>query len=114
MNGHQCACDCARARQEAWARARLHTWMESLFTSWVVVALVGSCALYAYVVPESWKGPWVWAPILITWLAVTVGPFLVYRRWTTRRALRASLPNGRHSHTGGSSSSLPRAQREAL
>ena len=114
MNGHQCACDCARARREAWARARLRSWVESLLMLWTLVALVGSCVLYAYAIPESWNGPWVWAPILITWSAVTAGPFLVYRRRTARRALRASLPNGRHGHTGGPSSSPPRAQREAL
>jgi hypothetical protein len=91
MTGHRCACDCYRAQ----ARARS---LDRAVGLWGLATLVGSCTLYAYVIPESWLGPWVWLPVLITWALVGFAPVWGYR-WLVRwHAARSVAGGGARAH----------------
>lgn len=90
-SGHRCVCDCAAARDLARARFRVQVLLYRLAGLWVFVSFVGSCVLYALVLPPSWVGAWVWLPILATWVATAAGPVAVFRRLRRRAVEPAAV-----------------------
>lgn len=64
----------------------------------MLAAFIGSCVLYAYVIPESWAGSWLWLPVFATWVLAAWAPVWGYRRLVRWHATRSVAGGGQGAH----------------